>query len=241
MTTLPLVMVTGASSGIGAAVARAFAALGHPLLLVSRRLAELQALDLPNAACVAADVTDERAVRAAVHAAQAQFGGVDCLVNSAGTMLLGEPLEQSADELRTMLDVNVVGTMNAIQSVLPGMIERRRSSIFNVSSITGRQAFPFHSAYCASKFAVHGMSAALGADLGQHNIRVSTIAPGVVDTPLLDATTSESAKTMFREWMSTLASVLHPDDVARAVCFAYAQPQHVCMREIFLTSTAQTS
>jgi NADP-dependent 3-hydroxy acid dehydrogenase YdfG len=238
---LPLVMVTGASSGIGAAVARTFSELGHPLLLLSRRLSALRSLNLPKSICIAADVSDERAVQSAVRAGEDEFGRVDCLVNSAGQMLLGEPLEQSADELKSMLDVNVIGTMNAIRSVLPGMVERRRGSIFNVSSITGRQAFPFHSAYCATKFGVHGMSAGLGADLGQHNIRVSTISPGVVDTALIDGTTSASAKAMFREWMSTLESVLHPDDVARAISFAYEQPQHVCMREIFLTSTSQTS
>lgn len=237
----PLVMVTGASSGIGAAVARAFSAIGHPLLLLSRGLPALQSLNLPNSVCEAVDVTDELAIRGAIRSAEDRFGGIDCLVNSAGAMLLGEPLEQPVRELGTMLEVNVLGTMNAIHGVLPGMIERHSGSIFNVSSLAGRQAFPFHSAYCASKFAIHGMSAALGADLGRHNIRVSIISPGVVDTPLLEGTTSASAKMMFREWMSTLESVLQPEDVARAITFAYAQPQNVCLREIFLTSTSQTS
>ena len=237
----PLAVVTGAGSGIGAAVARRLSADGHPLLLLGRHAAPLAALDLPHALCVAADVRDRQAVGDAVRDAAQRYGDPDCLVNCAGLMRLGNAVRQPYDDFMEMLAVNLAGTFNAIQCVLPGMVRRRQGTIFNVSSIAGRMAFPVHAGYCASKFGVHGLSAALGMDLAAHRIRVVTVAPGVVDTELLEGTTDRDARVMFEDWLRTLESVLTPDDVARSIAFAYQQPQHVCLREIYLTSTAQTS
>ncbi|MBJ7311121.1 SDR family oxidoreductase [Rugamonas sp. CCM 8940] len=236
-----LVVVSGAGSGIGAAVARRFAAAGHPLLLIGRKAAALEALDLPMSVRAALDVRDMAAVQAAVRLAEERFGGVDCLVNSAGVMRLSDSATQEPAELSEMLETNVVGTANLVQGVLPGMLRQRRGTLFNVSSIAGRQAFPMHAAYCASKFAVHGYTAALGLDLAAHNIRVSTVSPGVVETPLLHSTKPGTARTMFEDWLGTLDSILAPDDVAQIIAFAYQLPQSVCMREIFVTSTAQGS
>ncbi|MCA1860534.1 SDR family oxidoreductase [Janthinobacterium sp. HSC-3S05] len=237
----PLVVVSGAGSGIGAAVARQFSAAGHPLLLIGRRKAALEALDLPQSICAALDVGDAQAVQDAVRQAEQRHGTVDCLVNSAGIMRLAAAAGQDAAEFAEMLNTNVVGSVNLVQSVLPGMLRQRRGTVFNVSSIAGRQAFPMHAGYCASKFAVHGYTAALGLDMAEHNIRVSTVSPGVVDTPLLRSTTSASARVMFEEWLGTLDSLLAPEDVAGIIAFAYQLPQSVCMREIFVTSTSQGS
>ena len=237
----PLVAVTGAGSGIGAAAARKFSAAGHPLLLIGRREAALEALELPLSICAALDVCDAEAVKDAVRLAEQRYGAVDCLVNSAGVMRLAAAAEQDAAEFAEMLNTNVIGSFNLIQCVLPGMLRQRRGTVFNVSSIAGRQAFPMHTGYCASKFAVHGYTAALGLDMAAHNIRVSTVSPGVVDTPLLRSTTSANARAMFDDWLRTLDSLLAPEDVAGIIAFAYQLPQSVCMREIFVTSTSQGS
>ncbi|WP_226939135.1 SDR family oxidoreductase [Janthinobacterium sp. FT14W] len=241
MSGLPLVVVTGAGSGIGAAVARRFSAAGHPLLLIGRREAALEALDLPQSICAALDVGDAAAAQDAVHLAEQRYGAADCLVNSAGVMRLADAAGQDAAEFAEMLNTNVVGSVNLIQCVLPGMLRQRRGTVFNVSSIAGRQAFPMHAGYCASKFAVHGYTAALGLDMAAHNIRVSTVSPGVVETPLLRSTTSAPARAMFEQWLDTLDSLLAPEDVAGIIAFAYQLPQNVCMREIFVTSTSQGS
>ena len=117
--TKPLV-VTGASSGIGEAIARQLSAKGHPLLLLARRLERLEALDLPYTLCRKVDVTDRDAIKTAIAEAEMQFGPVDCLVNNAGLMQLGLAHEQNPAEWDNMVDVNIKGVLNGIHAVLPG-------------------------------------------------------------------------------------------------------------------------
>jgi len=186
----PLIIITGASSGIGEATARQLSALGYPLLLLARRIERLQALALPHTLCRQVDVTDAAALHAAVAEAEAQYGAADALVNNAGVMLLGRMHEQAPAEWQRMLDVNVRGVLNGIHAVLAGMMARRHGTIINVSSIAGRKTFPDHVAYCGSKFAVHAISENLREEVSSHNVRVITIAPGAVETELL----SHSAK-----------------------------------------------
>ena len=135
----PLIIITGASSGIGEATARQLSALGYPLLLLARRIERLQALALPHTLCRQVDVTDAAALHAAVAEAEAQYGAADALVNNAGVMLLGRMHEQDPAEWQRMLDVNVRGVLNGIHAVLAGMMARRHGTIINVSSIAGRQ------------------------------------------------------------------------------------------------------
>ena len=144
--TQPLVIVTGASSGIGAAIAQRFAALGHPLLLLARRLDRLEALRLPDCLCREVDITDRAAVAAAVAEAESRFGPADLIVNNAGQMLLGQLATQDPQEWDRMLDVNVKGVLNGIHAVLPGMLARRHGTIINISSVAGRKTFPNHAA-----------------------------------------------------------------------------------------------
>ncbi len=119
--TKPLVVITGASSGIGEACARSFSAAGHPLLLVARRLDRLQALNLPNTICAQVDVTDRPKLKEAIDNAVAQYGPVDCLVNNAGVMLLGKVQTQDPEEWQRMFDVNLMGVLNGTHVVLPSM------------------------------------------------------------------------------------------------------------------------
>ena len=236
----PLIIITGASSGIGEAAARLFSAAGHPLLLLARRVERLDALQLPNTLSRHVDITDRASLLAAVAEAQALFGPADALINNAGVMLLGGISKQDPAEWEQMLDVNVKGLLNGIHAVVAGMVERKHGTIINVSSVAGRKTFTNHVAYVGTKFAVHGLSENLREELAPHNVRVVTIAPGAVDTELLSHTTDEEIKTGYRAWKQDMGgTVLSAHDVASAIVYAYQQPQNVCIREIVMAATRQ--
>ncbi|HCG8609766.1 SDR family oxidoreductase [Vibrio parahaemolyticus] len=234
-----LVVITGASSGIGEAIARRFSEEGHPLLLVARRVERLEALNLPNTLCEKVDVTDQASLITAIEKAEAQFGPADVLVNNAGVMLLGQIDTQDAAEWKRMFDVNVLGLLNGMHSVLASMKARNSGIIINISSIAGKKTFPDHAAYCGTKFAVHAISENVREEVAASNVRVTTIAPGAVETELLSHTTSQDIKDGYDAWKVDMGGVLAADDVARAVMFAYQQPQNVCIREIALAPTKQ--
>lgn len=234
-----LVVITGASSGIGEAIARRFSDEGHPLLLVARRVERLEALNLPNTLCEKVDVTDQASLITAIEKAEAQFGPADVLVNNAGVMLLGQIDTQDAAEWKRMFDVNVLGLLNGMHSVLASMKARNSGTIINISSIAGKKTFPDHAAYCGTKFAVHAISENVREEVAASNVRVTTIAPGAVETELLSHTTSQDIKDGYDAWKVDMGGVLAADDVARAVMFAYQQPQNVCIREIALAPTKQ--
>lgn len=237
----PLIIITGASSGIGEACARLFSQAGHPLLLLARRLERMQALDLPDTLCRAVDIRDRQAFADAVRDAEAQFGPADALINNAGVMLLGHMHEQDPEQWERMLDINVKGLLNGIHLLVGGMIERQHGTLINVSSVAGRKTFPNHVAYVGTKFAVHGISENLREELSPHNVRVVTIAPGAVETELLGHTTDEGIKQGYEDWkrQDMGGQVLKAEDVAAAIAYAYQQPQYVCIREIVLASTRQ--
>lgn len=234
-----LVVITGASSGIGEALARQMSSAGYPLLLIARRVERLEALALPNAICAKVDVTDMKALSAAVASAEAQYGPVDLMVNNAGVMLLGQVDTQDAAEWKTMFDVNVCGLLNGMQVVLSDMKARSTGTIVNISSVAGRKTFGNHAAYCGTKFAVHAISENVREEVADSNVRVITIAPGAVETELLSHTTSQEIIDGYELWKESMDGVLAPQDVANAISYAYAQPQHVCLREIVLTATKQ--
>jgi len=236
----PLIIITGASSGIGLATARLFSAHGHPLLLLARRLDKMQALNLPDTLALSVDVTDRAALAAALREGEARFGPADALINNAGVMLLGDITRQDPDEWDRMLDVNVKGVLNGVHAVAAGMVQRKRGSIINISSVAGRKTFPNHVAYVGTKFAVHGLSENLREELSAHNVRVTTIAPGAVETELLGHTTDADIKTGYEAWKAEMGGkVLAAEDVANAIHYAYAQPDGVCVREIVLAATRQ--
>jgi NADP-dependent 3-hydroxy acid dehydrogenase YdfG len=239
MSQKPLVVITGASSGIGRATAIAFSRNGHPLLLLARRLDRLQELNLPNCLCLPVDVRELGPMKEAIKQAEAQFGPVDCLINNAGIMLLGAMHEQAPSEWKDMYDVNVLGLMNGIHAVLDAMIKRQTGTIINISSIAGKKTFPNHAAYVGTKFAVHSVTENIREEVAKHNVRMMTIAPGVVETELLGHTTSETIKDGYGQWKETIGGGLAPETVADTIYFAYSQPQHVNIREIALAPTKQ--
>ncbi|MGW3045284.1 SDR family oxidoreductase [Kitasatospora sp. NPDC001159] len=235
----PLIVITGASSGIGATTARLLSAQGHPLLLLARRLEKLEELGLPHTLCRMVDVTDRRAVEEAVREAEERFGPADAIVNNAGVMLLGRIADQPVDEWDRMIDLNVKGVLYGTRAVLPGMLARGTGTVINVSSIAGRKTFPNHAAYVATKFAVHALSENLREEVASTGVRVVTIAPGAVETELLSHTSDERIKSDYEAWKESAGGALAPQVVAEAIAYAYGQPQNVTIREIVLAATGQ--
>lgn len=236
-----LIIITGASSGIGMEAARQFSAIGHPLLLLARRTEPMQALNLPETICMPVDVTDRKAMKDAVRTAESKYGSAGAIINNAGVMLLGKMTSQDPKEWDTMLDVNVKGLLNGIHAVAEGMVKRKEGTIINISSIAGIKTFPNHVAYVGTKFAVSGLSENLREELAPHNVRVITIEPGAVDTPLATHTTDETIKKDYNIWKEEMGGVLSVQDVANAIVYAYSQPQNVCIREIVIAATKQVN
>ncbi|MCG7492640.1 SDR family oxidoreductase [Thalassobius sp. Cn5-15] len=235
----PLVVITGASSGIGAAMAQHFADAGHALLLIARRLDRIEALGLENAMCRSVDVTDTAALRAAVAEAEAAYGPVDLLVNNAGLMQLGQLDTQDPAEWQNMFDVNVLALLNATQVVLSGMKARGTGTILNVSSIAGKKSFPNHAAYVGTKFAVSSISENLREEVSGDGVRVMTICPGAVETELLGHTTDQEIIDGYEAWKEDMGGVLVADDIARTALFMYTQPQNVNIRDVVIAATRQ--
>ena len=221
-----LVIITGASSGIGAATAKLFSSHGHPLLLIARRVEKLEALNLPNTICAKVDVTDYDAFKWAIADAERRFGDADALVNNAGVMLLGDIAEQDPIEWKKMYDVNVMGVLYGIQAVLPHMIKRQHGTIINIGSIAGRKTFPNHAAYCGTKFGVHAITENVREEVAEHNVRMVTIAPGAVETELLSHTTSNEIKNGYQSWKEDIGGAITPEQVADAIWDARSQPDN---------------
>jgi len=236
----PLVMITGASAGIGEATARAFSAAGYPLLLLARRDDKLRSLDLPNTTCARADVRDREAVESAIAEGEKLHGPVDLLVNNAGIAPLAKLEDQDPAAWRELLDINCLGVMNCMHAVIPAMKARRHGTIVNISSIAGRKAYPAHDAYGASKFFVHGLSEAARGNLAGSNVRVIVVSPGLTATEIGDTMQEPGAKAAWAERKLELDGGMRPEHVASTILFAYQMPQEVILQELTITPTAQS-
>lgn len=237
----PLVIVTGASSGIGAATAVAFAEHGYPLLLLARRADAMGALNLPNALCEAVDVVDRSAVAAAIKKAEDRYGPADCLVNNAGLMPLGQIHDQDPAEWQQLFDVNCLALLHASQLVLPGMMERRHGTILNVSSIAGRYTFANHTAYSGTKYAVHAMTESMRKEYAPFGIRIAVVAPGIVRTNLLDSTSDSDIVNSYVAHRDGIGGGLPASTVGEAMRSMYELPQEVNVRELVIAPTSQAS
>lgn len=235
----PLVVITGASSGIGAATAKHFSSVGYPLLLLARRLDRLKELDLQNTICEKVDITDHKTVKRAIESAEQKYGPVDCIINNAGIMFLSDIVTQDTEELRRMYEVNVLGLLNGMQCVLPGMRERCHGTVINISSVAGRRALPSFTAYSGSKFAVHAISEGARQELAQYNVRVIVIAPGTVETELREHITSQQIKADYKQLINKPGRIITAQDIARTILFTYQQPQEVCIREVVIAPIKQ--
>ena len=238
----PLIVITGASSGFGAEIAKIFNTAGYPELLLGRRADKIANLPLTfeNVLIESVDVTNQAEFKTAIQKAEAKFGPTDSLVNNAGVMLLGNVLTQDAKEWQTMLDTNVMGVLNGTQIVLPAMIEHQHGTIINMSSLAGRKTFVNHAAYVASKFGVHGLSETIREEVSGQNVRISMIAPGAAETELLTHVTDQGALTDYQAWKDSMGGItLDPVHVAESVKFIYDMPQAVNIRELDIAATRQ--
>ena len=234
-----LAIVTGASSGIGKAIAIKLSNEGHPLLLISRRKHLLEELNLPNTLCKSVDVTNFTEFKKAVTEAEGIYGKTDLLVNNAGIMLLGKTSTQNISEWNNMIDINIKGVLNGIETVIKTMKESESGTIINISSLAGRKTFDNHAVYSGTKFAVHAISESIREELSKYNVRVTVIAPGVVETGLLTHTTDTEIKNDYIQMKKSMGGGLEAQNIADMVSFIYNQPQNICLREVVIAPTKQ--
>ena len=207
--------------------------------MLARRIKKIEAFNLENTLCKKVDVTDMESLKKAILEAEAKFGSVDCMINNAGMMLLGDVENQDPMEWKQMIDVNMLGLLNGMQAVLPEMKKRHSGSIINISSIAGRKTFPSHAVYSGTKFGVHAITETVREEAALSNVRIVTIAPGAVETELLSHTSSIEIKENYKNWKKEMGGVLSPNDIANAMWYAYQQPQGVNIREIVIAATKQ--
>lgn len=235
----PLIAVTGASSGIGEATARAFSKAGHPVLLMARRLDRLQAIGLPDAIVRQVDVRDRAAIAAAVADAEAAHGPVDMMFVNAGIARLGDIARQPPEEWDEMIDINTKGVLNSVHAVMNGMIARKRGTLVMMSSIAGRKVYPDHTVYCGTKFFVHAISESLREYLAPHDVRVIVLSPGIIDTEVLDHVNDETTLANYKANKAAIGGGISADIVADLILDAYQLPQRAIVQEIVITPTRQ--
>jgi NADP-dependent 3-hydroxy acid dehydrogenase YdfG len=234
-----IILITGASSGIGEATAKLLAKGGATVVLGARRTDRLDRLVTEieaaggEARARALDITSREDTKAFVDAARAEFGRVDVIVNNAGVMPLSPMASLKVDEWDRMIDVNIRGVLHGIAAVLPIMNDQGSGQIINVSSIGGHTVSPTAAVYCATKFAVWAISDGLRQE--NDRIRVTVISPGVVETELADSISDEKGR---EEMMAFRTIAIPPDAIARAIVFAIEQPEDVDVSELIVRPTA---
>jgi NADP-dependent 3-hydroxy acid dehydrogenase YdfG len=238
-----VVVITGASSGMGEAAARHLAAQGAAVVLGARRIERLEALvgEITaaggQALAVATDVTDRAQVRRLVDAAVETYGRIDVLVNNAGTMPLS-PLERlKVDEWDRMIDVNLKGVLYGVAAALPHMTAQKSGHIINLSSVAGHKVFGGSAVYSATKFGVRALSEGLRMEVKPYNIRTTIICPGAVKTELLDHITEADVQKANQDYVGQVG--LPADSFARVVAFAVSQPEELDINEIVFRPASQ--
>jgi len=230
-------LVTGASAGIGAAIAKSLHAAGARMVLCARPSEHLDALaaELRGSEVLEVDVRDAPALIAAL-----ADRPLDIAVANAGLGLGLEPLQRGdPDDWSTMIDTNVKGLLHTVRAVAAGMEQRKRGDIVLMGSVAGRQVYPGGNVYCATKWAVRGIYEALRIDLAGSGVRVTTVDPGMVKTGFSMVRFKGDAERAAKVYAGVDA--LTPGDVAEAVLFAVTRPQHVNIGEIVMWASAQAS
>jgi NADP-dependent 3-hydroxy acid dehydrogenase YdfG len=242
-----IVFITGASSGIGGACARAFAAQGAKLLLAARRVERLEKLAADLKAALgteshvfALDVRDRRAVEKTLAGLPAEWKDIGVLVNNAGLSRGLDKIQNgNPDDWDEMIDTNVKGLLNVSRAVLPGMIERGKGHVINIGSIAGREVYPAGNVYCATKFAVNALTKGMRLDLNGTGVRVSIVDPGMVETEFGVVRfygDQERADKVYQGFIPLMA-----EDIADAVLYCATRPPHVDVAEMLVLPTAQAS
>ncbi|SPO55702.1 putative enzyme [Pseudomonas sp. JV551A1] len=236
-------VVTGASSGIGAATVRALAARGVRIIAAAIDEPQLNAMvdEVGQGGAEVypypADVTNALQTQGLANYAKHTFGAVDILVNNAGLMLFSNWVDVATDDWNRMVDVNIKGYLNCIAAVLPLMVEQKSGHILNMASVAGHQVGESAGVYSASKFFVQAMTESMRKELGvQHGIRANTISPGVINTGWADKVSDPEGRKAAQE-LNRIA--ISPTDVANAVVYALNQPPNVTVNDLIISPTRQ--
>ncbi|CEK10728.1 SDR family oxidoreductase [Legionella hackeliae] len=241
-----ITLITGASSGIGEACARLFAANGAKLILCARReerikqlASELENVYETDCLILPLDVRRKDEVIQTLGSLPSNWQNIDILINNAGLALSSDPVQHgSFENWDTMIDTNVKGLLYVSKCILPGMINRNRGHIVNIGSIAGQECYPAGNVYCASKHAVRAISKSMRLDLLGTPIRVTEIAPGAVETEFSEVRWGDKskAKAFYQDFAPLLA-----EDIADAIYYCTTRPLHVDVTEMTILPTAQAS
>jgi NADP-dependent 3-hydroxy acid dehydrogenase YdfG len=238
-------VVTGASSGIGEATARALAREGFALALGARREDRIKRLAQEvtdgggKALAIATDISDESSARALVETANKELGSVDVLLNNAGVMLLGPILGSDLEHWQRMVNVNLLGLFYCTHAALPIMKEQGRGHIVNVSSVAGRTARMGSGVYNATKWGVGAFSESLRQEAVGYGVRVTLVEPGFVETELQGHNELPIVVETMKRNKEEIGKVLEADDIARAILYAVMQPEHVSINEVLVRPSGQ--
>lgn len=241
-----IILITGASSGIGQACARLFAAQGAKLILSARRVERLEALQeelktqhQTECFLLPVDVREREEVHIQLHSLPAAWQPIDILINNAGLALDTLPIAQGIEEhWDTMIDTNIKGLLYVAKAVLPKMLARNSGHVVNIGSIAGHECYPNGNVYAATKHAVHALSKSMRLDMQGSTIRVSEIAPGAVETEfsLVRWQDEQRAKDYYKDFQPLLA-----EDIADAILYCISRPAHVNIEQLIVMPTAQAS
>ncbi len=245
---MPIILITGATAGIGKATAYLFAQHGWNVIITGRRAErlkqieeEIQAITSSKVLSLCFDVRNRNDVINHLNSLPHDWKKIDVLLNNAGLAQgLSTIQEGNIDDWETMIDTNIKGLLYVSRIVMPWMIEQKQGHIINVSSIAGKEAYPKGNVYCATKFAVDAISKSMRIDLLEHGIKVTSINPGAVDTEFsLVRFKGDADRASSKTYKGY--EPLHAQDVAEVIYFAATRPAHVCLNEIILTPLAQAN
>lgn len=242
-----IALITGATAGIGEATAKKFAQEGYDLIVTGRRKERLGELkkELESNSNIKVwtlcfDVREKEAVAKTLNSLPDQWKEVDVLVNNAGLAVGKDPIQEGEiDDWERMIDTNIKGLLYITRTVAPWMVEKKKGHIINVASIAGKEVYPSGNVYCATKHAVDALSRAMRLDLVEHGIKVTNVAPGLVET--------EFSVVRFKGDQEKAGKVYegyHPltaEDIADVIWFTASRPAHVNIADVLITATAQAS
>ena len=241
----PTAFITGATSGIGKATAQLFAKNNIRLILCGRRKERLETLEkelseFTQVTTLTFDISDKIAVQNAIASLPESFQQIDILINNAGNAHgLASIQEGSLEDWDAMLDINVKGLLYVSKAIMPQMVDRNNGFIVNIGSIAGKDVYPNGNVYCASKHAVNALNKAMRIDLNKHNIRVSAIHPGAVETEFSEVRfkgDTEKAKDVYTGYKA-----LQAEDIADIIHFVVTRPYHVNIEDLVVYPTAQAA
>lgn len=241
-----IAFITGASSGIGEACARRFAAGGYDLILTARRADRLEALrthleaEGTRVKCLVFDVRDADAATRAVESLEPEWQKIDVLINNAGLALgLDREYEGDPEDWNTMIDTNIKGLLTMTRLIVPGMVARDEGHVINVGSVAGDAAYAKGNVYCATKAAVKAITDGLRIDVAESAVRVTNLKPGLVETEFSQVRfhgDTEKAETVYKG-----IKPLTGDDIADVAYYAASAPKHVQIAEVLILATHQAS